>query len=243
MSEKQPIQVSLTALLLVLSIIALVAMGFYTYKLSNEKATATEEIANLNSQVDNLQGTVNTLQGTLDTISNSINMANITTPENTTTSDSSNKSLSDAKVKDILAKYLELYGYAEEFPSGILVSLDLISNTNSFNNATRTNDLFVQTTIKYSSYKEAMLNYVSEACFNQYFTKNFKDINGIFYYKDGFASPIEYTIGNITNKNNGKYTGEIYLMNEEGEKSSKTNIEFEIINSNGNYIINSYTEK
>ncbi len=243
MNEKQPIQVSLTAVLLVFAIIALVAMGFYTYKLSHEKTTATEEVANLNSQVDNLQDTVHNLQGKLDTISNSIGTTNTTAPENTTTSTSTTKSLSDAEAKNILAKFLALYGTADGCPSEILVSLGLINSTNSFNNATRTSDLFVKTNIQYSTYQESMLKYVSEECFNLYFTKHYKEINGILYYKDGFASPYEYDIDKISNQTNGKYTGEIYLLNQEGERTSKANIEFEIVNSNGNYIINSYMEK
>lgn len=62
MEKKEPIKVSLSTFFLFITIIVIVVMGFFMYKLYNEKSIATQEIADLNNEVSNLENTVNDFQ-------------------------------------------------------------------------------------------------------------------------------------------------------------------------------------
>lgn len=62
MDEKKELKISLSTFLLVLSLIAIIIMAFFIYKLNNEKIAEIEKNKNLNSQASSLQITVNQLQ-------------------------------------------------------------------------------------------------------------------------------------------------------------------------------------
>lgn len=62
MDEKKELKISLSTFLLVLSLIAIIIMAYFIYKLNNEKMAEIEKNKNLNSQASSLQTTVNQLQ-------------------------------------------------------------------------------------------------------------------------------------------------------------------------------------
>ena len=78
MDEKKPLKISLSTFFLILAIIVIVVMGFFMYKLYNEKSIATQEIADLNTEVSNLQSTVNDFQQRIDNISNTTSSEEVT---------------------------------------------------------------------------------------------------------------------------------------------------------------------
>ena len=73
MEGKNATKISLSTLLLLIAIVIIIVMGFFIYKLSNDKTAAIQETADFKSQVSNLDGTINHLQGKIDSISEIIN--------------------------------------------------------------------------------------------------------------------------------------------------------------------------
>ena len=70
MEEKKTIKVSISTVLLILAIIGMGVMGYFIYKLNDEKTRATEQVSELNNQVKTLENTVSSLQKTIEEISN-----------------------------------------------------------------------------------------------------------------------------------------------------------------------------
>lgn len=73
MEEKNVKKISLSTFFLVLSLILIIIMGIFMYKLYNDKITEIEKSAELESQVNNLNETVSNLQEKLDGVSNIVN--------------------------------------------------------------------------------------------------------------------------------------------------------------------------
>lgn len=81
-SEKTPIKISLSTFFLILAIVVIIVMGFFMYKLYNEKSIATQKIDNLNKEINTLEKTVNDFQQKMDSISNTINSSEVSTNNN-----------------------------------------------------------------------------------------------------------------------------------------------------------------
>lgn len=69
MEEKQGIKISLSTFFLILSIIAIIIMGIFIYKLNKDKSTEIQKSIKFQSQVNTLNGTISELQGKINTIS------------------------------------------------------------------------------------------------------------------------------------------------------------------------------
>ena len=82
MDEKKPIKISLSTFFLILAVIVILVMGYFMYKLYNEKVAATQKIDNLNNEISNLESNVNNLQQKIDSISNTINSSEVSTNNN-----------------------------------------------------------------------------------------------------------------------------------------------------------------
>ena len=84
MEEKQASKISLSTFLLIITIITIIIMGIFIYKLNNDKTKEMQKSANLQAQVNNLNGTVNDLQEksqTINTNNSNTNMSNNTTDD------------------------------------------------------------------------------------------------------------------------------------------------------------------
>ena len=101
MEEKNATKISLSTFFLILSIIAIIIMGIFIYKLNNDKTTEIQKSTELQAQVNSLNGTVSDLQGKIDNISKTINSNNLTNTENKT--NTSNNSI----IKDNTANNTE----------------------------------------------------------------------------------------------------------------------------------------
>lgn len=104
MEENKAKKISVATVFLVLAIIAIVVMGVFIYKLSNDKNTEIQKSNELQTQVNTLTENVTDLQGKINTILQTINdgSSNISSnsvEEAKNTSSSSNES-SNAKAKD-----------------------------------------------------------------------------------------------------------------------------------------------
>lgn len=70
MEGKKCTKISISTFLLIITIIALGVMGFFLYKINDEKAKATEQVSELNNQVTSLENSVSSLQKTIEEKSN-----------------------------------------------------------------------------------------------------------------------------------------------------------------------------
>ena len=159
--------------------------------------------------------------------------------DNEENSSKTEKELLEDDAKALLQNFLKLYGEATGCPSNLLDTLGLLSYVETLELET-TDDLYVITNIDFEEYQNAMLEYVSGECFEKHFTEFYKDVEGKLYYKSGFGSPTLYDIHDVEHKEDDKYSAVRYIVNEDGERVDKSNVEFEIIEVNGEYIINSY---
>ena len=71
--KKRGIKISLSTFFLILTIIVIVVMAFFMYKIYNDKEIANSKVVELRSQTNNLQATINSLQNKIESISNTIN--------------------------------------------------------------------------------------------------------------------------------------------------------------------------
>ena len=69
MEEKKVTKISLSTFFLILAIIAICVMGYFIYKLNDDKTKATEKVSELNNQVAKLENSMDNLQERVNKIS------------------------------------------------------------------------------------------------------------------------------------------------------------------------------
>ena len=69
MEDKNAAKISLSTFFLILTIIAIIVMGMFIYKLNNDKIAEIQKSTELQAQVDNLNNTVTNLQSKINTVS------------------------------------------------------------------------------------------------------------------------------------------------------------------------------
>lgn len=79
MDKNRTVKASILIVLLVLALIVIIIMGYYIYKLNNEKNIEAGKVVNLNNEISTIQNTVNNLNEKINNVSNIIN-----TPDNPT---------------------------------------------------------------------------------------------------------------------------------------------------------------
>ena len=230
MSGKEPIKVSLSTFFLIIAIIVIIVMGYFMYQFYNEKVIATKESAELKTQVDNLQGKI-------DTISQTINSNNSEENDNTSVSNNS-ASFTDEQVKKAIADYLELDAHA-----GCGALLEKLTEKgqikyDSSKYDINTNTGEITTNVKFSDYKKAMLNYVTEAEFEKNWTskKYFgESANGYLTTMQGGGGLRIYTIKNVSKINDKTFSAKTTAI-VENDTSTKENENF-------TFGVNSYNGK
>lgn len=246
MEEKNVTKISLSTFFLILAIIAIIVMGIFIYKLNNDKTAEVQKSTELQAQVNSLNGTVSDLQNKIDKVSETVNSN--TPVENSTTNNTSNNnstSFTDDQVKTALADYLELQAHA-----GCDALLENLTEKGKLkyepSKDNILNDGTVITTIKFSDYKSAMLNYVSETEFNrnwtnkQYFSEN---SNGYLTKVQGGGGLRVYTIKNISKTNDTSYSAKVSSVVEDNEYYEENSCTFTIKSYNGKCVIDSITMK
>ena len=239
MEEKKVTKISLSNFFLILAIIAIIVMGIYIYKLNNDKSAEIQKSTELQAQVNSLEGTVSDLQRKINTISNTIN--NSIKEDNSTTSNVSDKNYIDNNIlftekqlKDTFQNYLDLIGAKEGSPSNFLKELKLISEDSS---KEARKQGYMKTDVKYSKFKETLLNYVTERCYKDdiNFNNSFIEEDGYLCYFNGGATGMVYKVEKVTKVSDKVYKVKgIFLQEEAGEE---VNFEFGIENNNGKCII------
>lgn len=235
MEEKGTVKISLAGFFLILAIIAIITMGFFMYKIYTDKQKSDEKVETLNSEVNRLQDTINSIQSTINN-TNKVNENAVYNNATKVKTETVSRSFSDDEIKQSMQNYLDLICAQSGSMRGFLVKLGLINFSDEFDMSYGNN--LAKTNVKYSEFKEKMLNYVTEEWFENSFTELYKNINGYLYFNDGGASGLSSKIQNITKKENGKYIAEVKILpyGEEEGAYLKT-IEFNISNYNDKCVI------
>lgn len=235
MEEKKTIKISLSTFFLLLALVAIVVMAIFMYKFYDDKKKADEKSSNLENQLSNLNETVKDLN---DKISNTDNTTDVS---NTTNSETS---FTDTEIKTALSEFLEVYAHANcDSLLDYLSEQGLLGNTPY--DSTVSDDGVVTTNVKFSDYKKAMLNYVSEDFFNknwtssQYFSEN---NDGYLVKGQGGGSLREYTVNNIFKINDNTYSANTTSTNLDDSEAPSENekITFSISSYNGKCVIDSF---
>ena len=233
MKEKEPIKVSLSTFFLIIAIMVIIVMGYFMYQFYNEKVIATKESAELKTQVNNLQGKIDNIE---DTINSNTSTENSNIPVSNETS-----SFTNEQVKKALTDYLELRSYA-----GCDALLENLKEKGKLNydssKDTSLDDGTVITSVKFSDYKNAMLNYVSESEFekNWISTIHFNEnSNGYLTKVQGGGGLRVYTINNIIKTSDSTYSAKTTATLVDLDDNAKENEDFTfgIKSYNGNCVI------
>ena len=231
MEEKNVTKINLSTFFLILAIIAIIVMGVFIYKLSNDKTAEIQKSTELQSQVNSLNGTVSDLQGKINSISQTINSNTSNESSNTTSNSNSNENttskFSEKEIKDVLQMCLNLESAKTNGPGTILDTLGLSKDSsyqNSENSAKKTG--FMKTSIKFSDFKEAMLKYMTEECYQKQWSDLYENEDGYLCYANVGATGVAYKVNSIKKLENG-YTASVTASSEgpDSELTVKFNID------------------
>ena len=224
MEEKNSIKISLSTVLLILALVLIVILCIFIYKLYNEKIIANQNSLELQTQVNTLNETITVLQGKIDSISETINSntsiennnGNISNIETTYSADTS---FTVEQVKQAFQRYLNLVSYNTSSPSTLLFELDFI---NQHSNEVAKKEGYLKTNVKFAQFKDTMLKYVTEKCYDNVFANSFIDENGYLCYFDGGASGVSYEVKNVTKQVDKKYIAKV----EWSQETAKEDVTF-----------------
>ena len=243
MEEKRVKKISISTFFLILAIIVIIVMGVFIYKLNNDKLIEIQKATELQSKVNSLNETVNKLQKKIDKVSETINSNDL--DENTTANNINNNnstSFKDEQVETALANYLELKAHA-----GCDILLENLKEKGKLDYDSSKdnilNDSMVVTSIKFSDYKNAMLNYVSESAFEKNWTSSlhFKEnSNGYLTKVQGGGGLCVYTVNSITKIDNSTYSAKTTatLVDLDNSKEDE-NFTFTVTSYKNNCVIDS----
>lgn len=216
MEEKEPIKVKLSTVLLIITIIIIVAIGVIIGIMYQQSMTKNNNVP----EVENV------MLG-----ENAIN----------------NKKYSETEVKKVLENYLKLSGVFQGSPYSVLVEMKNITGKNVIDDEYPKSIEYgegsiLPTKIKYSEFKEFMLNYMTEELYNTDFARGYIDQNGDLYCKNIGATGVMYEVKSIEKINNSdtKYKGNVYGYSEE-EYKDEMEILFEVSENNDKCVISSIT--
>lgn len=228
MDEQKATKISLSTFFLILAIIIIIGMGTLICILYKEKTELNQKSAELQTQVNNLTATI------------AKNINTNTSIANTDNNDST--FFTDEQVKATLSNFLELQAHAN--CDSLLENLTEKGFLNyDSSKDTIQNDGTIITKIKFSDYKNAMLNYISESEFErnwsstQYFSEN---TNGYLSKIQGGGGLRTYTINNLIKNNNSTYSAKTTsIVDNDTTTKENEDFTFTVKDYHGNCVINS----
>lgn len=245
MEENRNTKNSLLTFFLIIAIIVIIIMGIIIFKLYSEKTEQIKKSSDLQTQVSSLNETVSNLKGTIDNISETMNSNNLIENDNTSNINNNDISFTEEQVKTALSNYLELDAHAgcEDLLSNLTEKGKL--NYDSYKDNIL-NDGTVITNIKFTDYKNAMLNYVSENEFEKNWTKTKyfnENSNGFLTKTQGGGALRTYTIKNVIRVNDSTYSAKTTSVVDENEYFEEEEFTFTVISNNGKCVIDSINKK
>lgn len=231
MEERKTVKLSLSTVFLIIALIVIVVMAIFMHKLYNEKEEALSNTINTSNLIEN------------NTTTNKGNTSN--SIENNTTTNNGNTSFTEDQVETTLSNYLELM--AQQDGQDILQVLTEKGKLNYKNSDDKiSNAGAVTTNVKFSDYKKAMLNFVSETEFEKNWNSKWFSQNS-----DGYVTTVEgggtvpiYTIKSINKTDESNYTAQTSYIIDENEPtpSYDKTFTFTITSYNGKCVIDSLNE-
>ena len=235
MEEKKTIKISITTLFLILSIVAIIVMGVFILKINKQQEEQIESNKELKEEVNKLKTDNNVENNTNNETENN------TTNDSTTESLANTASFTDSEVKKSLEEYLNLMGYKHGSKLSILVPLNLM-NEESIANLEESGEAEVNTGVKYDKFKNQILNYISNNCFDNTFNDDYINKNGTLYVKNEDGSGDSYNVKKISKISDNSYKAEI--ENDAYDEVISDTINFKITNnSNGKCVIDECDKK
>lgn len=235
MEEKKTIKISITTLFLILSIVAIIVMGVFILKINKQQEEQIESNKELKEEINKLKTDNNVENNTNNETENN------TTNNSTTESLANTASFTDSEVKKSLEEYLNLMGYKHGSKLSILVPLNLM-NEESIANLEESGEAEVNTGVKYDKFKNQILNYISNNCFDNTFNDDYINKNGTLYVKNEDGSGDSYKVKSISKISDNSYKAEI--ENDAYDEVITDTINFKITNnSNGKCVIDECDKK
>lgn len=235
MEEKKTIKISITTLFLILAIVAIIVMGVFILKINKQQEEQIESNKELKEEINKLKTDNNVENNTNNETENNINN------NSTTESLANTASFTDSEVKKSLEEYLNLMGYKHGSKLSILVPLNLM-NEESIANLEESGEAEVNTGVKYDKFKNQILNYISNNCFDNTFNDDYINKNGTLYVKNEDGSGDSYKVKSISKISDNSYKAEI--ENDAYDEVITDTINFKITNnSNGKCVIDECDKK
>lgn len=235
MEEKKTIKISITTLFLILAIVAIIVMGVFILKINKQQEEQIESNKELKEEINKLKTDNNVENNTNNETENN------TTNNSTTESLANTASFTDSEVKKSLEEYLNLMGYKHGSKLSILVPLNLM-NEESIANLEESGEAEVNTGVKYDKFKNQILNYISNNCFDNTFNDDYINKNGTLYVKNEDGSGDSYKVKSISKISDNSYKAEI--ENDAYDEVITDTINFKITNnSNGKCVIDECDKK
>ena len=175
-----------------------------------------------------------------------INNNNLNENNQNSISKTENK-ISESEIKDLLNNYLNIIGLMQGSPYSVLEEMKKVTGKDIKPEAdveavTIDGESLLPTNIKYSEFKEFMLNYMTEELFNSDFEKVYVNKDGELYCKNIGATGLEYEISSIekVNESNTKYKAQINTVYSDTDKDEGITF-FEIKEVNNKFVISDIT--
>lgn len=233
---------------LILAIIIISIMGYFLYDTYKKKNVAENQINTLSNEIQHLYNS--------NTSSNDTNSNNTIVSSPKTSNQASNVNLDN--LEKLLDKYLTLYALSIDgtpllcsYDSTEIYGLALyntyeemekdLTETKEFVEIDGFKNILYKTSINFSTYKNAMLKYISEELFEKQFTTYHKNINGLLYVTHNPGDGKSYDIKNMEqiSSTDNSYTYKVsyhYYVGESKPIVGTLTVTFEK-NSNNDYII------
>jgi len=180
------------------------------------------------------------LSGIKDTVNVSEENNTIENEEEKEVEESNSNTFSDETVKEVLQKYMDLCTSKDASPDTLLSKLGFNVIRNNNEEIKYIDDgYYIKTDVKYSDYKNTMLNYVTEEIFNNEFTEGFKNENGYVWYFNGGASGTKIEVKKVLKIKDNEYKAEMYFE----EENSSFKVKFSVGDYNGKCVIADYKDE
>ncbi len=189
MKEKNVAKINVSTILLVVAIIVIITMGYFVYKLYNEKTIETDKVSKLNSKINELEN----VQKNTDDSSEKINDENAqTSSSNTNNTNEYRSNFSKSVVKELGEDnmiYVDLSGYDDNNGTGYV----------SINNKHEAY-IYLSTVKEYSSANN--LKKISDNVVNAWYCEEGQAAGNsfiMFLKEDGTVTYVRFRTNNTTN--------------------------------------------
>lgn len=228
MEEKKTIKISITTLFLILIVIAIIVMGIFMLKINKQQEEQIESNKELKEEINKLKADNN--------VNSNANTETENTNNSSTESSTKKVSFTDNEIKKSLEEYLNLIGYKHGSKLSILIPLNLI-NEEDMANLEESGEIEINTGVKYDKFKNQILNYISNNCFDNTFNNDdYINKNGTLYIKNEDGSGDSYKVKNVSKNSDNSYKA--VIENDAYDEVITDTINFKITsNSNGKCVI------